>query len=286
MSRAINQDRRMRLGIHSRKLSDLAATRLARRLGPAPTLAIVLGSGFSGFFDEAVPGKRLPFSEIPGFSTASVPGHPGVVGIADIGGRPVALLGGRLHFYEGHSPETLTFPIAALARWGVRDLLLTNAAGGIRKRYRAGDFMTFRDHINFMGFNPLHGAPGGCGFVDLTNLYDRAMQDQLLAAARQARARMHRGTYIAVPGPSYETPAEIRAFEKLGADAVGMSTVPEAIVARFLGLRVAALSCITNAAAGKTATPVTHEEVLQMGQKASRTASRLLRSFIHIHSKA
>ena len=177
--------------------------------------------------------------------------------------------------------ETVTFPTRVLAALGIRDLVLTNAAGGLNRRFRPGDFMRLTDHLNFMGANPLRGpcAPGLTRFLDLTQVYDPALGDLLDQAAKQARVRWHRGVYLALSGPTYETPAEIRAFAKLGADAVGMSTVPEAIVARHHGLRVAAVSCISNLAAGLSPHPLSHEEVLATAAKASRHTGALLEEF-------
>ena len=178
--------------------------------------------------------------------------------------------------------EQVTFAVRTLATCGITDVLLTNAAGGINPKFRAGDFMLVRDHINFMGTNPLRGAavPGLERFIDLTHAYDAALSQTLLSAARAAQLKLKRGVYVAVSGPSYETPAEIRAFAKLGADAVGMSTVPEVIVARQCGVRVAALSCITNLAAGVGKSLVSHEEVLETGERVKQAGARLLKAFL------
>lgn len=182
--------------------------------------------------------------------------------------------------------EAITFPIRVLTGLGVRDLLLTNAAGGISRRLHPGDFMMLTDHINLMGANPLRGPiwPDRTQFVDLTSAYDPALSSLLRRAARQAKVRLRDGIYLAVSGPSYETPAEIRAFARLGADAVGMSTVPEAIVARQCGIRVAALSCITNLAAGRDAKPLSHHEVLAAGTRAGDDAARLLEAFAEFYA--
>lgn len=180
----------------------------------------------------------------------------------------------------------VTFPIRVLAEFGIQALLLTNAAGGINSRYRPGDFMLLTDHINFMGVNPLRGGQtsGANCFVDLTQVYDRGLNQLLKKAARQARVRIRSGVYLAVSGPTYETSAEIRAFAKLGADAVGMSTVPEAIVARQCGLRVAALSCITNLAAGRSLRLLAHEDVLAVGRRVQSHATDLLRNFVRLYN--
>jgi purine-nucleoside phosphorylase len=174
-----------------------------------------------------------------------------------------------------------------LAAFGIRDLLLTNAAGGINRRFRPGDFMSLTDHINLMPENPLRGelAPDQTRFVDLSHTYDKALNALLKKAAKKTSARLHSGVYLAVAGPCYETPAEIRAFVRLGADAVGMSTVPEAIVARQCGLKVVALSCITNLAAGRSKEPLSHAEVLATGERVKRTATELLRSFAGLYAQ-
>jgi purine-nucleoside phosphorylase len=246
-----------------------------------PRLGMVLGSGFGGALGAVAVEARLSFDAIPGFAGATVAGHAGELVLGRLGGTPVCLLAGRAHYYEGHPLEVVTFPIRVLAALGIRDLLLTNAAGGIRRRFRPGDFMILTDHLNGMGANPLRGAlnAGEPRFVDLSAVYDPALQDRLAVAGKRAGARVHRGTYLAVSGPSYETPAEIRAFARWGADAVGMSTVPEAIVARAAGLRVAGLSCITNVAAGLGDGPLSHAEVLATAGEARDQAVALLTAF-------
>ena len=208
--------------------------------------------------------KKISYAKIPGFPKPTVSGHAGELYFGHLGRTPVLVLSGRAHFYEGHDMERVTFATRTLAALGITDLLLTNAAGGINKKFRPGDFMVLTDHINFMGVNPLRGGdalspsvsvtgaslPPLPRFVDLTETYDKKLHELLFKAGKISKLKLQRGVYLAVSGPSYETPAEIRAFAKLGADAVGMSTVPEAIVARQYGMRVAAVSCITNLAAG------------------------------------
>jgi purine-nucleoside phosphorylase len=213
-----------------------------------------------------------------------VSGHAGELYFGHLGKTPVMVLSGRAHFYEGHSMERVTFAVRALAAFGIRDLLLTNAAGGISRKFRAGDFMVLTDHINLMGANPLRPLRGGHReklprFVDLTETYDAGLRVRLFKAAKKCKLKLQRGVYLAVSGPSYETPAEIHAFARLGADAVGMSTVPEAIVARQCGLRVAAVSCITNLAAGMNPNGLSHEEVLTTAKSAGATAARLVKDF-------
>ena len=242
------------------KASDpkIAAERIKRLSLLRPKLALVLGSGFHRVVNEMEVEARIPYRKLPGFPPPTVAGHIGELLIGKIARTPILVLSGRAHYYEGHEMDVVTFGVRALAAYGIRDLLLTNAAGGVNRRLRPGDFMLLTDHINLMGTNPLRGpcVRGLPRFVDLTRVYDPVLQKLIKRAARNSKVRLHSGVYLAVPGPSYETPAEIRAFAGLGADAVGMSTVPEAIVARQCGLRVTAISCITNLAAGRSPKPL------------------------------
>ena len=262
-----------------------AAAHLEKNSPVRPKLAVVLGSGFHHALTELRVGKKISYAKIPGFPKPTVSGHEGVLYFGHLGKTPVIVLSGRAHFYEGHEMESVTFATRTLAAFGVKDLLLTNAAGGINKNFRAGDFMVLTDHINFMGTNPLRGLPmkGLPRFVDLTETYDKELRELLFKAAKVSELKLQRGVYIAVSGPSYETPAEIRAFARLGADAVGMSTVPEAIVARQCGLRVAAISCITNLAAGISQKNLSHAEVLETGKKARFLAAKLLKIFAEFY---
>lgn len=258
------------------------AAKKLKKISPLrPTLAVVLGSGFGEVLRELKMEVSVRYADLPGFPRPTVSGHAGELCFGRLANTPIMLLSGRAHFYEGHSMAQVTHAVRALAAYGIRDLVLTNAAGGINPRFRPGDFMLVTDHINFMGVNPLCGpAPAGVPrFVDLTAAYDSRLRAMLAEAAHRVKLRLRRGVYLAVSGPSYETPAEIRAFARLGADAVGMSTVPEAIVARQCGLRVAALSCITNLAAGISRSPLSHEEVLETGQRVKQVGARLLQEF-------
>ena len=243
---------------------------------------MVLGSGFNGSVSQFDVLKEIGYDRLPGFPRPRVAGHLGKVVLVRFHATPVLMLCGRAHFYEGHSMADITFPIRVLGESGVRALLLTNSAGGINPRFHPGDFMCVTDHINFMGANPLREPPSASlsGFLDLSEVYDPALNRCLKAAGKQAKARVHAGVYIAVSGPSYETPAEIRAFARLGADAVGMSTVPEAIVARQHGMRVAALSCITNRASGRNHQPISHTEVLAVGNGSQTKMSTILARFV------
>jgi purine-nucleoside phosphorylase len=266
---------------------ETAVTKINKLSRLHPTLALVLGSGFNHVLSELDVDAEMPYAKLPGFPKPSVAGHDGKLLIGKLGGTPVIVLSGRAHYYEGHPMERVTFAVRALAAYGITDLLLTNAAGGINPKFRAGDFMMLTDHINFMGANPLRGPalPGLPRFVDLTRAYDTKLSALLASAARASKIKLQRGVYVAVSGPSYESPAEIRAFGKLGADAVGMSTVPEAIVARQCGLRVAAMSCITNLAAGISKNPLSHQEVLETGERVKLIGARLLREFGKLYGK-
>jgi purine-nucleoside phosphorylase len=258
-----------------------AAAHLKKISPLRPTLAIVLGSGFHHALTELRVAKKISYAKIPGFPKPTVSGHAGELYFGHLGRTPVLVLSGRAHFYEGHEMERVTFATRTLAAFGITDLLLTNAAGGINKNFRPGDFMVLTDHINFMGANPLRGAhiPGLPRFVDLTETYDKNLRELLFRAGKISKLKLQRGIYLAVSGPSYETPAEIRAFTKLGADAIGMSTVPEAMMARQYGLRVAAVSCITNLAAGVGKENLSHAEVLETSERVKTLAAKLLKSF-------
>lgn len=256
----------------------LGRTRLRPRLG------IVLGSGF-GPVGQAIDCEReFPYRDLPGFPVGKAPGHEGCLRIGSWQGVPVAVLCGRAHHYEGFEPAEIVFATRVLAAMGVDIFLATNAAGGINPRYRVGDFMVLADHIQFMGMNPLRGPvePGDDRFVDMTRAYDPALRAGLKAAARSVGLTVREGVYLAVQGPSFETPAEIRAFRRWGADAVGMSTVPEVIAARQAGMRVAACSCITNAAAGLggRGQVVSAAEVLEVARQRQQTACEWIGAFV------
>ncbi len=265
-----------------------------QRLSPLrPRLAIVLGSGFQGALPELSDKRETAYGKI-GFPCAGVRGHAGRIAIGRLAAVPIVVLFGRAHYYEGWSMDEVTFPVRVLAELGVCDLLLTNASGGINPRYRPGDFVALKDHVNLIGANPLRNASPirragfadpGERFVDLTAVYDLKLRKLLQTAARRAGTPIHEGVYFAVSGPSYETPAEIRAFRRLGADLVGMSTVPEAIVARQCAIRVAGLACVTNLAAGLGGKTLSHSEVLATGLKREKAAMDLLRNFVALYAE-
>jgi purine-nucleoside phosphorylase len=252
-----------------------------------PALAMVLGSGFQHTLGEFDPALELAYGQLPGFPTVGVTGHAGKLVFGHYDHIPVVVLKGRAHYYEGHDMGRVTFPVRVLAELGVRTILLTNAAGAVNRLFRSGDFMVLEDHINLMGANPLRG-PGPSGlprFVDLSRVYDRGLMKLAQKAAKASKLRCHSGVYLAVSGPAYETPAEIRMFRRLGADAVGMSTVPEAIVARQCGLAVAAVSCITNMAGGDFKSgPLVHQDVLAMGEKRKDAVAIFLKVFAQLYA--
>ncbi len=252
-----------------------------------PKLAVILGSGFHHVLAELHIARKISYAQIPGFLKPTVRGHAGELYFGHLGKTPVLVLSGRAHFYEGHEMERVTFATRTLAAFGITDLLLTNAAGGLNPKFRAGDFMALTDHINFMGANPLRGPQykNLPRFVDLTDTYDGRLRELLFQAGKTSKLKLQRGVYLAVSGPSYETPAEIRAFAKLGADAVGMSTVPEAIVARQHGMRVAAVSCITNLAAGISKEKLSHAEVLETAERVKKSGAALIKNFAELYGK-
>ena len=246
-------------------------------------VALILGSGLGAFADELEDAAAVPYDEIPGFARPTVEGHAGRLVLGRVGGVAVAAMQGRFHFYEGYTLEEVTFPIRVLGLLGAKSLVLTNAAGGLNNSYEQGALILISDHLNLMGTNPLLGRNDprfGARFPDMTEVYDREYQDAAITEAREMGLELRRGIYAALSGPSYETPAEIRMLRLLGADAVGMSTVPEAIVARQMGLRVLGLSCITNMAAGVLDKPINHEEVIETGERVRETFAELLRRVI------
>ncbi len=245
----------------------------------APRVGVVLGSGLGELADSVAEPTAIAYADIPHFKSASVAGHAGRLVLGKIGPTTVAILQGRLHYYEGHDIGDVVFPVRVLAKLGIQSLLLTNAAGGINRAFQPGDLMIIRDHINLTGLNPLRGANDerlGPRFPDMSAAYDPAFQEIIASALADIGLPARRGVYAGLIGPSYETPAEIRMLAALGADAVGMSTVSEAICARHMGLRVAGISCITNLAAGLSAQPLSHREVTETGERVKNDFVRLL----------
>ena len=243
---------------------------------------LVLGSGLGGLGDEIEDAVRIPFGEIPGFAASAVEGHKGMFVAGQLEGVDVVALQGRFHLYEGHPAQMAALPIRAMAALGATTLIVSNAAGALNPAYQPGTLMIIDDHINLMGSNPLIGAvvEGDQRFPDMSRPYDPALQDIAEGIAREHGIAIARGVYLAVLGPSYETPAEIRMFRQFGADAVGMSTIPEVIAARAMGVRVLGISLITNAAAGSTSEPLSHHEVIEAGREASGRFITLIRGVL------
>lgn len=246
-------------------------------------VALVLGSGLGAFADDLDEALAISFSEIPGFARPTVEGHAGRLVLGKVDGAGVAVMQGRFHYYEGYSLDEVTFPVRMLGLLGVQSLILTNAAGGIDIEFDQGALMVISDHLNLMCVNPLRGLHDGrfgARFPDMTEVYDRTYQEIAVEEAHSMGIEVRRGIYAALAGPSYETPAEIRMLRTLGADAVGMSTVPEAIVARQMGIKVLGISCITNLAAGLVDHEINHEEVIETGARVRDTLKQLLRRII------
>lgn len=256
---------------------------IRERTSAAPRLGIVLGSGLGGLAEVLEAPVTLSYETLPGFVRSTAPGHSGRLLLGTLEGVPCVLMQGRFHSYEGYSPRQIVYPVRVMAALGIERLLLTNAAGGVNLRYRPGDLMVIDDHINLSGVNPLTGPNDeslGPRFPDMSAAYDpefRALMDEV---ARERCIPLHHGVYAMMSGPSFETPAEIRMLRTLGADAVGMSTVPEVIAARHCGVRTGAISCITNMAAGILPQPLTHREVLETGERVRDKFSLLVRSVV------
>jgi purine-nucleoside phosphorylase len=262
---------------------DEAASFVAGRSAHRPRVGLVLGSGLGAFADTLEEATAIPYADIPRFPTSTAVGHKGELVLGRAAGVPVAVMAGRVHFYEGYTMAQVVFPVRVLGRLGVRTLILTNAAGGMGDGYRPGDLMVITDHLNLLGTNPLIGPNEPClgeRFFDMTEAYDPGLAEAAERACREVGLRVHRGVYAGLTGPSYETPAEIRMLKALGADAVGMSTVPEVIAARHMGLRVAGVSCITNVAAGLGHAKLDHREVLEVGERTRASLIEVLRRLV------
>jgi purine-nucleoside phosphorylase len=247
-----------------------------------PVAAIVLGSGLGGLAHQIADPVRVPYGEIPGFPGATVPGHAGELIAGTLAGKPVLALAGRFHLYEGHDVRLAACPARVVHALGARTLIVSNAAGGVNPGFVAGDLMLIRDHINLMFRNPLIGAleEGDVRFPDMSNAYDRELGDAAAALATELGLNLREGVYAALLGPTYETAAEVKMLGIVGADAVGMSTVPEVIVARAIGMRVLGVSCITNLACGLTPEPITHAEVLESTARAAAGFQSLIAAVV------
>ena len=273
----------MREGAEQRIAQAVEALR-RRGFGEPCDLALVLGTGLGGLVDDLEDRLSLPYAEVPHFPPVGVSGHAGRITAGRIGGRRILVLEGRTHHYETGDPAGMRVPIGAVAALGAPPLLLTNAAGAVRPDLRPGDLVLVADHVNLSGIGPLVGEASERRFVSLTDAYDPGLRAALTAAAAQADVALGEGIYMWFPGPGFETPAEIRAARALGADLVGMSTVPEVVLARFHGLRVAALSVVTNLAAGVEGSSPSHEETKDAARAAVPALRRLLRAFLERRS--
>ena len=267
------------------RLADEAVASIRALAGPGatPRVGVVLGSGLAAFGAAVETATRIPYRDIPHFPKPTAEGHKGELVLGEIAGVKVAVMSGRVHFYEGYDDSQVVYPVRVLGRLGVKTVVLTNAAGAVNKLYKPGDFMVLKDHLNLTGRNPLLGPNDselGPRFPDMSQPYDFALRGTTLAAFRGVQANVHEGVYVGLLGPSYETPAEIAMFRLVGADAVGMSTVLETIAARHMGVKVVGISCITNAASDNGGETLSHAAVLEEGRKAEGTFVAALRAAI------
>ncbi len=265
------------------RLEACTATIGKRAPGFKPAIGLILGSGLGAFADSLERAVSIPYTELPDFPRSSVVGHAGKLVLGFHQGLPVVSMQGRVHFYEGYQPWQVAFPARVLCRLGIKGLIVTNAAGGINSQFSVGDLMAITDHLNLAGYNPLVGPNDeqlGPRFPDMSNAYDSGFLEVLRASAKEEKVAIREGVYVSLSGPSYETPAEIRMLRTMGADAVGMSTVPEVIVAAHMGVKVAGISCITNLAAGLSKQKLSHAEVSETADRVKDVFSRLLTRFL------
>jgi purine-nucleoside phosphorylase len=264
-------------------LAETAAHSILQRTALRPKIALVLGSGLGSFADSLTDATRIPFAEIPAFPRSTALGHAGQLVVGNAGSIPVAAMQGRVHLYEGYSPQQVAFPMRVFGRMGIRSVILTNAAGGINVSYQQGALVLVRDHINLQGSNPLVGPNDdrfGLRFPDMTHAYAKDYRAIAREEAAKLGMTLHEGVYAALLGPSYETPAEINYLRIIGADLVGMSTAFEVIAARHLQMKVLAISCVTNMAAGILDQPLSHQEVMETGERVKTSFEGLLRAVL------
>lgn len=265
------------------KKLDRTAHYLKNKVGFIPEIAVILGSGLGKLADYIDGSIEIPYEEIPDFPSTTVAGHEGKLIFGTIKNRKVVAMKGRFHYYEGNDMDAVVFPVRVFKRMGIENIIITNAAGGVNAEFTPGDLMLITDHISFFCENPLRGEnidELGPRFPDMSAVYDRALRKAALESARKLGIDLKEGIYSYCKGPSYESPSEIKALRQMGADAVGMSTVPEAIVARHMGMRVLGISCITNMAAGVLDQPLNHEEVMGTGKQAEQKFSGLVSDII------
>jgi purine-nucleoside phosphorylase len=264
-------------------LAESASHSVLQRTSLRPRIGLVLGSGLGGFADSLTDAARIPFAEIPAFPRSTAIGHAGQMVIGKAGAVPVAVMQGRVHLYEGYSAQQVAFPTRVFGRMGIRAVILTNAAGGINLNYQQGALVLIRDHINLQGTNPLAGPNDdrfGVRFPDMTHAYSKEYRAIAREEAAKLGMTLHEGVYAALLGPSYETPAEISYLRIIGADLVGMSTAFEVIAARHMGIKVLAISCVTNMAAGILDQPLSHQEVMETGERVKTSFEALLRAVL------
>jgi purine-nucleoside phosphorylase len=263
--------------------AEAAAKSVLQRTSLRPQIGLVLGSGLGAFADSLTDSTRIPYTKIPTFPLSTAIGHAGQMVIGESGVVPVAAMQGRVHLYEGYSAQEVAFPMRVFGRMGIRAVILTNAAGGINLNYQQGALVLIRDHINLQGSNPLVGPNDdrfGLRFPDMTQAYAKSYRELAREEAGKLGMTLHEGVYAALPGPSYETPAEIKYLRTIGADLVGMSTVFEVIAARHMGIKVLAISCVTNMAAGILDKPLSHQEVMETGERVKTSFEALLRALL------
>jgi purine-nucleoside phosphorylase len=266
-------------------VSNIIAARdiITQQMGSrTPSLAIVLGSGLGGLADSIAGAVRIPYADLPGFHQPAVEGHKGELVIGTLGGKMVLAQSGRFHMYEGYTPEENVLPVRVFGALGIRNLIVTNAAGGVRKTFTAGTLMLISDHLNLTGKNPLvgHVRKGDERFPDMSEAYDGAMRETARATAKKLGIALEEGIYAGLMGPSYETPAEVRMLERLGADAVGMSTVAEVIAARAMGIKCLGFSLVTNPGAGISTVPLSHKDVMETAGKAGKDLAHLVEGVV------
>ena len=264
-------------------MTQAAVDKIRERTQASPRVAVVLGSGLGAFVEELADRVEIPYGAIPGWPVATAVGHAGALVMGELNGSAIAVMAGRNHLYEGYTGAQVTFGVRVLRELGVRTIVFTNAAGGINPAYSQGALVLISDHINLQGTNPLIGPNDdslGPRFPDMSDAYSAELRSIAHEVARGLAMNLGEGVYAAVTGPSYETPAEIRYLRTIGADLVGMSTVPEVIVANHMGMRVLAISCVTNMAAGLSAEKINHEEVLETGRRVRDTLVRFLKAFL------
>lgn len=263
-------------------LQEIVKANCSRALGK-PRIGLILGSGLGGIADDVREACTIPYNQIPHFVRSTIEGHAGEMVLGKLEGKEVCVMKGRVHFYEGYTMREITYPVRVMARLGIENLIITAATGGINKNFSPGDLVLITDHINFMGDNPLIGdrtQGQSITFTNLENVYDRDLISIVLSCAKVLKIKLQQGVYIAMRGPSYETPAETEMARRMGADLVGMSVVPESIVGKQLGLKILGISCVANMAGGTSKEPMNHQSVLRVAERAKAKLSRLLKEIV------